>query len=288
MHHPFAAIYQVTEYTETEEDSCLHIESKAERLKSILRGYRRVAIAFSGGSDSSLLLKCSLDTLGAGNVLVLFGRSELLKPSESVRAESWLTNNGYSKGIELEILQLMPLTWKEFVKNSADRCYLCKYRIYSLFRERMEKQGFSVLIDGTNIDDLKSNRAGLRAIHELGVKMPFVEAGFDKADVRSYSQQLGLASWNQPSSSCLATRIPTGVTITSDLLKRIMYWEEGIERFGLVSCRVRIEKEREDTVYVEIGAMDFETLLHPSTHKALLRFFQNSGIRKVFLDLEGR
>lgn len=266
----------------------MHIESKAEQLKSILQGYSRVAIAFSGGSDSSLLLKYALDTLGAGNVLVLFGRSELLKPSEIERAESWLTNNGYSKGIELEILQLMPLAWKEFVKNAADRCYLCKCRIYSLFRERMEKRGFSVLIDGTNIDDLKSKRAGLRAIHELGVKMPFVEAGFDKADVRGYSQQLGLASWNQTSSSCLATRIPTGMTITGDLLNRIKYWEEGVERFGLVGCRVRMEREREDAVYVEIGAMDFNTLLQPSTHKALLRFFQNNGIKKVFLDLEGR
>jgi uncharacterized protein len=266
----------------------LHIESKAERLKSILQGYRRAAIAFSGGSDSSLLLKCALDTLGAGNVLILFGKSELLKPGEIERAESWLKNNGYSKGLELEILQLTPLAWKEFVKNTEDRCYHCKYRIYKLFRERMEKHGFSILIDGTNIDDLKSNRAGLRAIHELGVKMPLVEAGFDKSDVRGYSQQLGLASWNLPSSSCLATRIPSGVSITSDLLNRIKYWEEGVERFGLVGCRVRMEREREDTVFVEIGAMDFAALMNPSTHKALLRFFQHSGIRKVFLDLEGR
>jgi len=266
----------------------LHLESKADRLKSILQGYKRVAIAFSGGSDSTLLLKCALDTLGAGNVLVLFGRSELLKPCEIERAESWLANNGYHKGIELEILQLLPLSWKEFVKNTADRCYLCKFRIYSLFRERMEKHGFAILIDGTNIDDLKGNRAGLRAIHELGVKMPFVEAGFDKADVRGYSQQLGLAAWNQPSSSCLATRIPSGMKITSDRIERIKSWEEGVERFGLMGCRVRMEREREDTVYVEIEAMDFEKLLNPSTHKALLRFFQNSGIRKVFLNLEGR
>jgi uncharacterized protein len=152
----------------------------------------------------------------------------------------------------------------------------------------MEKCGFSILIDGTNIDDLKNNRAGLRAIHELGVKMPLVDAGFDKADVRSYSQQLGLTGWNQPSSSCLATRIPTGVEITSDRLKRVRYWEEGMARFGFIESRVRMDREREDTVYVEIGAMDFETLLNPSTHTAVLRFFQNNGVRKVYLDLEGR
>ena len=276
-------------YGETKGTSCLHFQkNKADQLKATLQKYRRAAIAFSGGADSSLLLKCALDTLGAGNVLVLFGRSELLKSSEIERAESWLLQNGYPRGIALEILQLQPLTWKEFVTNTPDRCYFCKHRIYTLFREHMEKRGFSILLDGTNIDDLKGHRAGLRAIHELGVKMPLVEAGFDKTDVRSYCHQLGLPVWNQPSSSCLASRIPSGVKITSDRLNRVRYWEEGMERFGFVECRVRMDRERDDTVYVEIGAMDFTAVLHARTHKALLRFFQNNGVRKVFLDLEGR
>lgn len=266
----------------------MYLENKIDRLKSLLQLYGRVAIAFSGGVDSSFLLKCALDVLGAGNVLVLFGRSELLKPSEIERAENWLANNGYSKGIELETVHLQPLLWKEFVNNPENRCYLCKYRIYTLFRERMEKHGFPVLIDGTNIDDLKGNRAGLRAIHELGVKMPLIEAGFDKADVRSCSRQLGLTVWNQSSSSCLATRIPAGMQITTDLLQRIKGWEEGLEKLGFGGCRVRLEKERNDAVYVEIGAMDFDLMLNSSIRLALLRFFHNDGIRKVFLDLEGR
>ena len=266
----------------------MHIEKKADRLAAILQGYKRVAIAFSGGADSSLLLRCALDSLGADNVLVLFGRSELLKPLEIERAESWLAKNGYLQGIELEIIHLQPLTWKEFVSNTSDRCYLCKYRIYTHFRERMEKRGFSTLIDGTNIDDFKSNRAGLRAIHELGVKMPLVDAGFDKAEVRSYSRQIGLATWNQPASSCLATRIPWGMKITRDRLQRITSWEEGLERFGLSGCRVRLERKREDMVYVEIRSTDYAILLNPSTHQSVLRFFQNNGVRKVFLDMEGR
>ncbi len=266
----------------------MYLKNKTDRLKSLLQIYGRVAIAFSGGVDSSLLLKCALDSLGAGNVLVLFGRSELLKPDEIERAENWLANNGYSKGIELETLHLQPLLWKEFVKNPENRCYLCKHRIYTLFRERMEKRGVAILIDGTNIDDLKGNRAGLRAIHELGVKMPLVEAGFDKADVRSYSRQLGLAVWSQAASSCLATRIPIGVQITADLLQRIKCWEEGVEKLGFGGCRVRMDKEQNDAVYVEIGTMDFDILLNSSIRLALLRFFKNSGIRKVFLDLEGR
>lgn len=266
----------------------MRIENKAHRLKAIIQGYERVAIAFSGGVDSSLLLKCALDTLGAGNIVVLFGKSELLKPAEVERAENWLADNGYPNGIELERVLLRPLLWKEFVNNPEDRCYLCKLRVYTAFRERMEKRGISILMDGTNIDDLKGNRAGLRAIHELGVKMPLVEAGLDKMEVRKLSQQLGLAVWYQPSSSCLATRVPAGTKITGDLLQKIRIWEDGVERFGFVGCRVRLDSGREDTVYVEIGGGDFEALLNPAIRLAMLRFFQNSGVKKVFLDLEGR
>lgn len=266
----------------------MHLENKTDRLKTILQTYGRVAIAFSGGIDSSLLLKCALDTLGLGNVLVLFGKSELLKPGEIERAEDGPTNAGYPRGVEFEILQLQPLTWKEFVDNAEDRCYFCKLRIYSLFRERAEKRGFSVLIDGTNIDDLKGHRAGLRAIHELGVQMPLVEAGFDKTDVRSLSRQLGLTNWNHASSSCLATRIPSGMKITGERLRRIEYWEEGVKRLGFVGCRVRMVSERDDTVYVEIGSADFDILLNPSIRLALLRFFQNNQVKKVLLDLDAR
>jgi len=266
----------------------LHIETKAHRLKVILQGYERVAIAFSGGVDSTLLLKCALDTLGAGNIAVLFGKSELLKAAEIERAEHWLADNGYPHGIELESVILQPLVWKEFVNNPEDRCYRCKLRVYTSFRERMDKLGFAVLIDGTNIDDLKGKRAGLRAIHELGVKMPLVEAGLDKMDVRRLSRQLGLAVWDQPSSSCLATRIPAGTRITADLLQKIRAWEEGMEKYGFAGCRVRLDRGREDAVYVEIGGENFEALLNPVVRSAILRFFHNSGVKKVFLDLEGR
>ncbi|MBM9535501.1 ATP-dependent sacrificial sulfur transferase LarE [Desulfobulbus alkaliphilus] len=266
----------------------MHLDDKAQRLRSILQGYRRVAIAFSGGIDSSLLVKCALDTLGAGNVLPLFGRSELLKSGEIERAESWPVDNGYPRGVELEVVDLQPLAWKEFVNNSEDRCYLCKLRIYTLFRQRMEKAGFSLLLDGTNADDLKDRRAGLRAIHELGVKMPLVAAGFSKADTREYGRRLGLSNWEHPSSSCLATRIPSGMMITSQRLRRIEAWEKGMEKFGLTGCRVRLAKDCEDVVHVEVAGSDFDLLLNSGIRLSILRFMRNNGVRKVLLDLEGR
>ena len=259
-----------------------------ERLRAILQTYGRVALAFSGGVDSSLLLKCALDTLGVGNVLVLFARSELLTAAEIERAVQWPVENGYAQGVAMEIMEPYPLGWKEFVSNAPDRCYCCKLRMYTMFRERMESCGFSCLIDGTNVDDLKGDRAGLRAIHELGVRMPLVEAGLDKSEVRALSQQLGLATWKSPSASCLATRIPTGMPITRQRLRHIELLEKELERFGVVGCRVRLSGEGQDVVQVELRGKDFNVLADPGIRLTILRLFQNHGVGKVLLDLEGR
>jgi uncharacterized protein len=221
-------------------------------------------------------------------VLVLVARSELLRSDEIERAENWPAANGYPRGVELETIDIQPLGWKEFVANSADRCYFCKFRIYTLFRERMEKRGFPLLADGTNIDDLKSGRPGLRAIHELGLRMPLVEAGLDKNEVRRLSRRLGLADWNRPSSSCLATRIPAGLQITGERLDRVRQWEEGLERFGFTGCRVRMDLHDAAAVSVQLVDADFGQLKDPGIRLSLLRFFQNSGIRRVLIDLQGR
>lgn len=266
----------------------MDLNDKARQLQSILRGYGRVAVAFSGGIDSSLVVKCALDALGPENVLILFGESELLKASEVKRALQWPAAHGYGQNVLVERVVLHPLGWKEFVANPEDRCYSCKSRIYSLFRERMERRGFSLLLDGTNTDDLQSSRPGLQALHELGVQTPLAAANLDKADVRSLSRQLGLAGWDAPSASCLATRISTGMKITDERLRRIELWENGLEHFGFSGCRVRLEDERGQTVRVAIRTADFETMLNPAIRLALLRFLQKNGVVKVLLDLEGR
>jgi len=266
----------------------LAVESKHEKLKEILHNYGRVAIAFSGGADSSLLLKCALDTLGLGNVLALFARSELLTSAEIDHAGQWPQVNGYGQEIEMEIIDLQPLEWQEFVANVENRCYFCKFRIYSAFRATMERRGFSWLIDGTNADDLKTHRPGLRAIRELEVRIPLAEAGFDKADVRLLSQRLGLATWDSPSSSCLATRIPTGMSVTSKRLQQVAILENGMTQFGLVGCRVRLCAGSAHEVHLEIRSQDFARLAESEVRIALLRFFQQHDIGKVLLLLRGR
>lgn len=123
--------------------TCLvHIQEKLDRLHALLLDYGRVAVAFSGGVDSSLLVKCALDSLGAGNVLLLFGSSSLLVPEDIQRAQEWLPKHGYTKGVDLQTVELQPLSWKEFRVNSEERCYQCKLRIYKRFKEVMEKKAF--------------------------------------------------------------------------------------------------------------------------------------------------
>lgn len=261
---------------------------KIEHLRELLLSYGRVGIAFSGGVDSSFLLKSSLDLLGAGNVCILHAHSCLQCPEEQVMASSWLSRHGYSTDIEMLSISLDPLTWKEFVRNPKERCYLCKRRMYSFFLEQLELRNFQYLLDGTNIDDLKTGRPGLRAIHELDVQTPLVEAGLGKDEIRKLSKAVNLDTFDLPSSSCLATRIPHELTITSERLDCISRWERKLASFGFAGCRVKISPESEKILYLQVLQVDMDRFATSGIRHAVFRYFMNLGIERVFLDLEGR
>jgi len=264
------------------------LQEKQDQLQSILRQCGRVAIAFSGGVDSALVVKCALDTLGAGNVLAMFAQSELQTSDEIEQAVLWPEHNGYAQEDILEIVQVQPLEWPEVAANPHNRCYHCKRRLYQLFYERMQQRGYSCLLDGTNCDDLSSHRPGLRAIDELGVRMPLIEAGFDKADVRALSRHLHLTTWDRLSSSCLATRIPTGVPITVVRLRKVAIFEEQLRRFGFFGCRVRLHSGQDDAVQIVIQNKEFELFTNIEFRKEILRIFEQHGINTVLLNLAGR
>jgi len=265
----------------------LHRE-KVINLHGLLADFGRVAVAFSGGVDSSFLLKSALDVLGAGNVVILHARSCLQKSVEQQHADTWLSRHGYSPDIEQLVIELQPLSWKELVSNPEERCYLCKLRMYRIFLDELDKRNIHVLLDGTNIDDLKDRRPGLRAIHELGVNTPLVACGLGKAEIRELSRELKLDTSEQPSSSCLATRIPHGLEITAQRLERIETWESGLAELGFDGCRVRMDDKSEKIVYLQLIQDDLEQFFNSAIRRAVFRFFKNIGIDQVYLDLEGR
>lgn len=261
---------------------------KEHRLEQILAEYGRVAIAFSGGADSSLLAKKALEVLGEENVLLLTARSCLLKQHEIDHAAGWLSRHGVGEQVRHQFIDLQPLSWEEFVRNPLDRCYLCKLRVYSLFAGLRSREGMTRLIDGTNEDDMHSARPGLRALRELDIGTPLADAGLAKEEVRSLSRDIGLDTWDRPSASCLATRVPDGLHITGERIALIEKLELQAESMGFKGCRVRLDRESSDKVYIQVQENDVAGLASAATRSALIHFFNDSGVKKIFMDLSGR
>jgi len=264
------------------------LREKEQKLEQILGQYGRVALAFSGGADSSLLLHKALAVLGAENVLVLTARSCLLKQSEVDHASTWFSRHGHKEQVRHEFIELQPLSWEEFVRNPADRCYVCKLRVYRLFLEAGAKLGITALIDGTNYDDLHSSRPGLRALRELGIGTPLAAAGLTKDEVRSLSRDIGLDTWDYPSASCLATRIPEGLAITAERIFLIEKLESYLESLGFFGCRVRLDRGYCEKIFIQVQEKDIGEFASPAVRSSLLDFFNDSGVKKIYLDLDGR
>ncbi|CAK8713961.1 NAD/GMP synthase domain-containing protein [Candidatus Electrothrix laxa] len=268
------------------------MKNKIEQLRRLLSDFDRVGIAFSGGVDSSFLLRSALDALGPDRVLVLHARSCLQKKQDQENANTWADRHGYSESvIQQQIIKIEPLTWDDFITNPKNRCYLCKKRLYSIFRATLQKEGIIHLLDGTNSDDLhqgEAGRPGLRALAELDICSPLADCGLDKEAVRILSRTLDLDTADHPSSSCLATRIPHGVMITSERLHKIAEFEQALEKNNFTGCRVRLDASAEQTVFVELQKASLRKLSSDSVKKHIVTPLKKKGVHKIYLDLEGR
>jgi uncharacterized protein len=266
--------------------------SKAEQLHRLLDGFGRVGVAFSGGADSSFLLRTALDVLGPENVVSLHARSCLQKKAEQERVDSWPDRYGYQPAIiQQRIIDLRPLDWKEFTDNSENRCYLCKKRVYKILLQELAQDGISILLDGTNSDDLclgEAGRPGLRAIDELGVCTPLADCGLHKTEIRKLSRDLLLDTWNLPSSSCLATRIPHGMKITAKRLEKVDAIEKIIADLGFEGCRIRLDSGSEKTVFLQLLQRDMAQFDNKLTGQTVVGLLKSRGISKIYLDLDGR
>ena len=253
---------------------------KLGNLKTILAGYEKVAIAYSGGVDSSLLLKVAFDVLGQ-NATAYFADS-IVQTAEEKKSASQLAED---ISAPLVILSFDLLSFPDFFKNSVERCYYCKRKIFSEIIRKSTEQGITVVADGTNLDDLGQFRPGAKAVQELGVKTPLVEAKLNKSEIRRLSQYLGLSSWNKHSSSCLATRIANDQPVTPKKLTIIESAEKFLRDKGFSGCRVRLDRS---TCTLELSSGHIQQFMQNGFEKDFVTYMESLGIDKTLLDLKER
>ena len=264
------------------------LQDKETKLRKLVENVGKTAVAFSGGADSSLLLKVALEVLGVDNVLVLTSRSCLLKSSELDRASTWTKRNNISGPVRHKFLDADPLSWDDFVTNPDDRCYLCKNRVYRMFIETAEINGFDKLIDGTNLDDMNSSRPGLLTLKELGIGTPLADAGLNKKEVRLLSRKFNLDTWDHPSASCLATRVPSGRTITEERLGLVSSCEAELERFGFNGCRFRLGCHDDSTGYIQVMNNDINRILQTQIFEKIKIALNRFGMERIYFVMDGR
>ena len=248
-------------------------------LKEILRDLDSVLVAFSGGVDSSFLLHVAHEVLGDQAQAITFV-SPFLSGIERERATSFCEE----QGIKQIILEADPLEVEQISSNPPDRCYHCKRQLYSEALAQARKMGILHLIDGTQLSDASDHRPGHRALKELRIRSPLMEAGLDKEHVRLLSKELGLSSWNLPPMACLASRIPYGTPISPQVLARIEAAEEFLfnEDFNLVRVRDHHRMAR-----IELSPEGIERFSHRDLRERLVAHFKSLGFVAVTLDLEG-
>jgi uncharacterized protein len=257
------------------------LADKKKSLKEIIGRERQVAVACSGGVDSTLLLKVTLDVLGYENTIAVFADTPLLPSGESEAVREIVD----LIGSRLLIVSLNPLSWPGFTANPLERCYLCKKKIYQTFQEELAGINFNILMDGTNLEDLSDFRPGLKALDELKIKTPLADAGLIKKEIRQLSKQLDLPNWNKHSSSCLATRIATDQAISLEKLDLIQRSENLLQSLGFMGCRVRLS---DDSAVIELLEKDMEYFIRDETRAPILKKLNDFGFERVFLSMSGR
>lgn len=253
---------------------------KLTRLKKILKDLGSAVVAFSGGADSSFLLKVASICLAYEKLLAVIARSETYPNSEYQEAK----RSAERFGVRHKTIYTDEVALENFRRNPQDRCYYCKKELFAKLRQVADNEGLVYILDGTNLDDLKDHRPGRKAAQELGVISPLKEAGLTKEDVRKLSYILGLPTHNKPGQACLASRFPYGETISKKGLRMVEEAEAYIKKFGFRDIRVR---HHNTIARIEVGPDQIDSFLKNGFCKKAVKRLKKIGFIYITLDLEG-
>ena len=256
------------------------LEERYNLLQDILKGLGKVVVAYSGGVDSTFLLKAAVDTLGGGNVLACIGVSASLAKSQYEQA----IECGRIIGARVEEVVVDEVEDEKYAANKADRCFHCKSHLYGLLVDIARDRGFENVVCGSNFDDKDDFRPGNRAASVFGVRCPLMEAKLTKADIRELSRQMKLPTADVPASPCLASRIIYGLEVTEERLKQVEEAEDFLRALGLVEFRVR---HHETVARIEVHGDDIVKVTAEANRSKILEKFKAIGFKYVTVDLQG-
>jgi uncharacterized protein len=257
------------------------LTAKHDRLLQLLAGWGRVAVAFSGGIDSTVVAKaaqlaCEENAVAVTAVSLSLASGELEEAEELARLI----------GIRHRVIQTQEFENPQYLQNAGNRCYFCKTELYTRLGQIAPELGVDVVVNGANLDDRGDYRPGMQAAHEHAVRSPLIEAGCTKADVRALALHWGLPTWDKPASPCLSSRIAYGVAVTPERVQRVDRAEKFLrEEFGLVEFRVR--HEAHELARLEVPPAELARFLDPEVRQKVIAHLRSLGFKYVTLDLEG-
>jgi len=255
------------------------LAAKLEKLTNRLAGLENALIAYSGGVDSTLLLKVAADVLGK-KLTAVTAHSEVTPPHDYEEAVIFAE----SLGVNYIVIKTDELQDANFVSNPPDRCYHCKSMLFKRLSEIAREKKIKWLLDGSNFDDITDYRPGSRAAKEFGVISPLKEAGLTKDEIRALSKEMSLPTWDKAASPCLASRVPYGQVITPEKLSRIGQSEEYLRTFGIKELRVR---DHGDVARIEFPVDKMFLFLDETTRDKIIDKLKSFGYKYVALDLQG-
>jgi uncharacterized protein len=255
-------------------------QQKYNSLRQILKKLGRVLVAYSGGVDSTFLLKAAVNTLGVENVLACISAGVVEPKHVLQRAKKFAKD----LKVHLEIIDTDELADANFVANKADRCFHCKSHLCQVLLDVANQNGFKHVVFGTNYDDLGDFRPGNRAMKIFGIRSPLAEAELTKQDIRTLSKKMGLETADVPSSPCLASRLAYGLEINEQRLKQIEQAEDFLRKLGFVEFRVR----HHDTIArIEVHPKDFKKISAEPNRSKIIKKLKSLGFKYITIDLQG-